>query len=137
MGAGSHLQNTHYFKNVEIINYYAAFTLRQNWRRLLCELNIFQFSESPRSLRAFAVESPTSKNFSTGSKNFQFTAQSPWSRTAVSMDLQCIRRQIDVAALRLRCEPTETAVRLRRMSGDCAVNHNGNDVVDLFCDKFT
>ena len=42
-------------------------------------------------------------------------------------------------ALRMRCEPTETAVRLWRMHGDCAANHaryNGNDVVDCFVINF-
>ena len=47
------------------------------------------------NLSAFAEKSPTSKIFSTGSKFFQFAAQSPWSRTAVSMGSQCIRHQID------------------------------------------
>ena len=47
------------------------------------------------SLSAFAVESPTSKNFSTGSKILQFAAQFPWSRTAASVGSQCIRHQID------------------------------------------
>ena len=47
------------------------------------------------SFSAFAVESPTSKNFSTSSKILLFAAQSPWSRTAVSVDSQGIRHQID------------------------------------------
>ena len=71
------------------------------------------------SLSAFAVESPTSKNFSTGSKIFQFAARSPWSRTAVSMGSQCIRHQIDgeCAANPRRLqydsgECTETALRI-------------------------
>ena len=64
-----------------------------------CELNLF-FSFQSRStfavsLNAFAVESPTSKNFSTRSKFFQFAAQYPWNRTAVSVGSQCIRHQID------------------------------------------
>ena len=50
------------------------------------------FAVSPST---FAVESPRSKIFSTGSKIFQFAAQSPWSRTAVSMSSLCIRHQID------------------------------------------
>ena len=36
-------------------------------------------------------------------------------------------------ALRMLCAPTETALRLWRMHGDCAANHinyNGNDVVN-------
>ena len=40
-------------------------------------------------------------------------------------------------ALRMRCEPTETAVRLWHR--DCAANHiryNGNDVVDCFVINF-
>ena len=39
----------------------------------------------------------------------------------------------------MRYEPTETAVRLWRMHGDCAANHvryNGNDVVDCFVINF-
>ena len=39
----------------------------------------------------------------------------------------------------MRCEPTETAVRLCRMHGDCAANHiryNGNHVVDCFVINF-
>ena len=39
----------------------------------------------------------------------------------------------------MRCEPTETAVRLWRMHGDCAANHaryNVNDVVDCFVINF-
>ena len=47
------------------------------------------------SLSAFAVESPTSKNFSTGSKILQFAGQSPWSRTEACVGSQCIRHQID------------------------------------------
>ena len=39
----------------------------------------------------------------------------------------------------MSCEPTETAVRLWRMHGDCAANHiryNGNDVVNCFVINF-
>ena len=82
-------------------------------------LPIEHFSESPHSLSAFAEESPTGKNFSTGSKNFQFATQSPWSRTAVSVDSQCIRHQIggDCAANPRKLqydsgECTETALRI-------------------------
>ena len=47
------------------------------------------------SLSAFALESPTRKIFLTCSKIFQFAAQSPCSRTVVSMGSQCICHQID------------------------------------------
>ena len=66
---------------------------------------------------------------------FQFAAQSPWSRIAVFVGSQCIRHQINAISRRLRCDHTETAVRLWRMQEDCATNHikcNGNDVVDCF-----
>ena len=62
------------------------------------------------SLSAFAVESPTSKKFSTCSKIFQFAAQSSWSRTAVVVGSQYIRHQIDG-------DCTETALRTH---GDCS-----------------
>ena len=71
------------------------------------------------SLSAFAVELPTSKNFSTGSKILQLAAQSPWSRTAAFVGSQCIRHQIDgdCAANPRRLqydsgECTETALRI-------------------------
>ena len=48
----------------------AAPSLWRIWLRLHSELSIFQFSESPRSLNASAVESPTSEIFSTCSKIF-------------------------------------------------------------------
>ena len=58
--------------------------------------------------------------------------QSPWVRSAFAIKLT-------ETALRLRCAPTETAVRLWRMHGDCAANHiryNRNDVLDCFVINF-
>ena len=58
--------------------------------------------------------------------------QSPWVRSAFAI-------KFTETALRMHCEPTETAVRLWRMHGDCAANHvryNGNDVADCFVIKF-
>ena len=86
------------------------------------------------SLSAFAVELPTSKNFSTCSQNFfdsrrclgGFVLQSPWVRSAFAINLM-------EPVLRLHCEPRETAVRLCQMHGDCAANHiryNRNDVIN-------
>ena len=76
-------------------------------------------------------------------KIFQFAVQSPWSRTAVSVESYCSLRGFAVHSpsnwRRLRCEPTETAVRLWRMQRDCAANrirYNGNDVVDCFVINF-
>ena len=62
------------------------------------------------NLNAFAEESPTSKIFSTDSKFFQFAAQSPWSRTAISVGSQCIRHQID----------GDCAANALRTHGDCS-----------------
>ena len=91
------------------------------------------------SLSAFALESPTSKIFQPVQKfcNSQrslcgVVLQYPWVRSAFAIKLT-------ETALRMRCEPTETAVRLWRMHGDCAANHiryNGNDVVDCFVINF-
>ena len=71
------------------------------------------------SLSAFAVESPTNKIFSTGSKIFQFAAQSPWSRIAVSVGSQCIRHQIDgncaANALRTHGDCSTTLANARRL----------------------
>ena len=92
------------------------------------------------SLSASAVESPTSKffqpvqNFFNSQRSLRgVVLQSPWVRKAFAIKLT------ETAALRLRCEPTETAMRLWRMHGDRAANHikyNGNDVVACFVINF-
>ena len=75
--------------------------------------SVFEVSaQSAVSLSAFALESTTSKIFSTGSKIFQFAAQSPCSRIAVSVGSQCIRHQIDG-------DCPETALRTH---GDCSTS---------------
>ena len=125
----------------------AALTLWRIRLRLHCEFNIFQFSESPRirsafalSISAFAVESPTSKNFSTGSKIFQLAAQSPWSRTAVAVGSQCIRNQIDgdcaAKALRTHGDCSTTLANAWRLRCESCEVYNGNDVVDCFVINF-
>ena len=64
-------------------------------------------------------------------------------RSAVSVESYCSLCGFAVHSpsnwRRLRCKPTETAVRLWRMHGDCAANHiryNENDVVDCFVINF-
>ena len=88
------------------------------------------------SLSAFAVVSPTSKNFSTGSKFFPFAAQYPGSRTVVTVGSKRIRHQIDgdCAANRrkLRCDSGEK----RKLNTANHFKYNGNDVVDCFVINF-
>ena len=83
------------------IDHFSVFRVSAHSQRILSAFAVI--------LSAFAVESPTSKNFSTGSKNFQFAAQSPRSRTAVSVGSQCIRHQID----------GDCAANALRTHGDC------------------
>ena len=97
------------------IEHFSVFRVSAHWQHIR--------SAFATSLSAFAVESPTSKNFSIGSKIFQFTAQSPCSRTAVSVGSQCIRHQIDgdcaANALQMRCECAANPRRLQYDSGEC------------------
>ena len=58
--------------------------------------------------------------------------QFPWVHSAFAIKLT-------ETVLRMSCKPTETAVRLWRMHGDCAANHiryNGNDGADCFVINF-
>ena len=84
--------------------------------------------QSPRSLSAFAVESPTSKDFSTGSKIFQFAAQSSWIRSAFATKLTetALRTHRDCSTIlanaqRLRCESYQLQRKWRSW---------------IFCNKF-
>ena len=126
---------------------YAALTLCRIWLRLHSKLNIFQFSESPRSLSAFAAHSPYIRNESQSANQQKFfnRFKNFAIRSAVSVESYCSLCGLAVHSpsnwRRLRCKPTETAVRLWRIIiiGDCAANHiryNGNGVVDCFVINF-
>ena len=116
----------------------SGITLWRIWRRLHCELKVFQFSKSPRSLSAFAAHSQCICSGVAYKQKFFNRFKIFLIRSAVSVESYCSLRGFAVHSpsnwRRLPCE-----VRLWRMHGDCAANHiryNGNDVVDCFVINF-
>ena len=112
-----------------------------------CDSTAYWTFFSFQSLRAFAMSlNAFAMSLKVGVANEQkfFNRFKKFSIcSAVSVESYCSLRGFAVHSpsnwRRLRCEPTETAVRLWRMHGDCAVNHvtyNENDVVDCFVINF-